>query len=310
MIKIVKAAERLAKKVKINILLLGGAGSGKTTEARTLPPETTLFLDGEAGTLALGDWQGDSIDIREMAKAAGCHPWEYVQALATIIGGPDPMDTNGPYGLAAHEAYKAVIGDPAMFEKYDILFIDSITVLSRWCFSWAQMQPDAFSEKLRNPDGTPKANTLGAYGLLGREMVKFITHMQHCPKSCIFACILEKKLDDLERASWEPQIMGGMTGRELPGIIDEVITLSTFSDPSVGTYRAFITQFINPYGFPAKDRSGCLELMEQPDLGKLIEKIRAGKRLDGQLTTGLPNADKTLEKQPDTTTAEPEAKTS
>ena len=38
-------------------------------------------------------------------------------------------------------------------------------------------------------------------------------------------------------------------------------------------YRAFVCQTINPYGYPAKDRSGRLEMIEEPHLGRLMEKI-------------------------------------
>jgi hypothetical protein len=38
-------------------------------------------------------------------------------------------------------------------------------------------------------------------------------------------------------------------------------------------YRAFVCQTLNPYGFPAKDRSGRLDVIEEPHLGRLMEKI-------------------------------------
>ncbi len=43
--------------------------------------------------------------------------------------------------------------------------------------------------------------------------------------------------------------------------------------------RAFICQTINEYGYPAKDRSGRLNIIEEPHLGKLMQKI-AAKPLD------------------------------
>jgi hypothetical protein len=38
--------------------------------------------------------------------------------------------------------------------------------------------------------------------------------------------------------------------------------------------QAFVCQTLNPWGFPAKDRSGRLELVEPPHLGRLMEKIQ------------------------------------
>ena len=37
--------------------------------------------------------------------------------------------------------------------------------------------------------------------------------------------------------------------------------------------RAFVCTSPNPWQFPAKDRSGKLERVEEPNLGKLIQKL-------------------------------------
>ena len=43
-------------------------------------------------------------------------------------------------------------------------------------------------------------------------------------------------------------------------------------------YRAFGCSRPNPWGDPAGDRSGKLAMVEEPHLGKLMEKIRNGQR--------------------------------
>ena len=115
----------------------------------------------------------------------------------------------------------------------------------------------------------------GAYGLHGREMIGWLTHLQHTrAKNVWFVGILDEKLDDFNRKVFQPQIDGSKTGLELPGIVDEVITMAELKadgDP----YRAFVCQTINPWGFPAKDRSGRLDQVEEPHLGRLMTKIRA-----------------------------------
>lgn len=282
MIKIVKADERLAAHTKINIALFGPSGVGKTTQARTLEPETTLFLDLEAGTLAIQDWAGDVVDIRRTAQDMQAHPWEIARALACLVSGPDPADADGPYSRVAHESYIKAFGDTSMLAKYKTVFVDSITVASRQAFAWAQKQPEAFSEK------TGKADTRGAYGLLGREMVRWLTVLQHCPKDIILVGILDSEKDELNRVVHTPQVEGAKTGRELPGIFDQIVTLANLQTEEGQSYRAFICHQQNTWNFPAKDRSGRLEMVEPPDLGKLIHKIRTGKRLDGTLQTGVP----------------------
>jgi hypothetical protein len=283
MIKIVKAAERLALPPKINIALFGSSGVGKTTQARTLDPASTLFLDLEAGMLAVADWPGDSIDIRKVANELGWHPWDVCRALVCFIAGPDPADLGGIYSRASYEQLKGVFGDPADYEKYKTIFIDSITVASRHSFQWSQLQPQAVSEKTGKPD------TRGAYGLHGQEMIRWLTQIQHSDRSTIVVGILDEVTDDLKRTSYTPQIEGGKTGRELPGIFDQVVTLANLKTPEGVPYRAFICHLQNPWGFPAKDRSGCLDMIEKPDLGELMAKIRSGKRLDGTINNTLPS---------------------
>lgn len=278
---ITTADERAAQPPKINILLFGPTGVGKTTQARTLDPASTLFVDAEAGMLAVQDWRGDCIDVLKVSAAVGVHPWEYMRALACVLGGPDSSEANGPYSKAEHAQYLNAFTDD--YTRYRTVFIDSITVVSRLCFSWCKTQPEAFSEKTGKPD------IRGAYGLLGQEMLRFLTVCQHIPnKSIIIVGILEKIVDDLKRVSWEPQIEGGKTAREMAGIFDEVITLQTIDREDGSSFRAFVTHQNNPWGYPAKDRSGRLEMLEEPDLGKLINKIRNGPRLDSKLITTNP----------------------
>ena len=42
---------------------------------------------------------------------------------------------------------------------------------------------------------------------------------------------------------------------------------------NVKPYRAFVCQTLNEWGYPAKDRSGKLDVMEEPHLGRLINKL-------------------------------------
>ena len=74
---------------------------------------------------------------------------------------------------------------------------------------------------------------------------------------------------------------GSKAGRELPGIVDQVISMHLFSCDAAGAYvldetaseRRLVCRSGNPYGLPAKDRSGRLEVTEPPDLGALLAKI-------------------------------------
>lgn len=256
---IISAEERLREKHSAKICLVGIPGIGKTSQLHTLPSGATLFVDLEAGDLSVKSWKGDAVRPRT---------WQEFRDLVVFLAGPMPTATKDQTFSQAHYDHVCEkYGDPAQLAKYDYYFVDSLTVLSRLCFAWCKTQPQAFSEKTGKPDSR------GAYGLLGQEMIAALTHLQHVRnKHVIYVAILEEKTDDIGRRSFQLQLEGSKTGLELPGVLDEVITLAPIKDENGGTYRAFVTRADNLYGFPSKDRSGRLEALEQPDLGKLINK--------------------------------------
>lgn len=251
---------------KANILLLGASGSGKTSAAATLNPENTLFIDGEAGTMALGDWKGVTLDVLKESSRMNTHPWLFARALACVLAGPDPTaQANTAYSKEKYDIFNKAFGE-SVFDKFDTIFVDSVTVISRWCFEWAQTQPEAFSEKTGKPD------IRGAFGLLGREMVKWATRLQHQDKNIILSCILDEATDDFSRTIYTPQLVGQKSGRELPGIFDVVLTIHVGeqNDPQ---RRVIHTDRGNKYGYPSKDRSKKLNPVEDVDLSVILKKI-------------------------------------
>jgi len=274
---IISADERLKEQKGIKGCILGKAGIGKTSLLWTLDPATTLFLDMEAGDLAVEGWQGDTLRPRT---------WPECRDFAVFIGGANPaLRPEQPYSQAHYEAVCERYGDPAQLAKYETIFIDSITVAGRLCFGWCRGQPQAVSEK------NGKEDLRGAYGLHGQEMISWLTHLQHTRgKNVWFVGILDEKTDDFNRRFYTPQVEGSKTGLELPGIVDQVITMAEIRPSDGEPFRAFVCHTINAYGFPAKDRSGRLEVMEKPHLGELMAKIRA-PRADRQLSYATPQTE-------------------
>jgi hypothetical protein len=259
---IITADQRLAEKRGIKGCILGGSGLGKTSLLWTLEADTTLFFDLEAGDLAVEGWTGDAIRPRT---------WQECRDFAVFIGGPNPaLRPEQPYSQAHFDAVCEQFGDATALNKYDTVFIDSITVAGRLCLQWCKGQPQAISERTGKPD------TRGAYGLHGQEMIAWLTHLQHTRnKNIWFVGILDERTDDFNRKVFTPQIDGSKTALELPGIVDQVITLAEIANDDGSTYRAFVSHTLNPYGYPAKDRSGRLDLLEEPHLGRLMQKIAA-----------------------------------
>jgi hypothetical protein len=158
-LRIVTADERLREaQGKTTMALFGPSGAGKTTLLKTLPVEETVCLDLEAGLKSVQDWRGDSLPIRRFADAVD---------IACLIGGANPAAQPDEHFSEAHHAH--LRGQhPELAARLDakrIVFVDSITDLTRQAMAWAKTRPEALSERTGKPD------TRGAYGLLAREVI-------------------------------------------------------------------------------------------------------------------------------------------
>ena len=67
-------------------------------------------------------------------------------------------------------------------------------------------------------------------------------------------------------------------------ILDPIV-IAVIKAEDGSAYRAFVTHTVNPYGFPAKDRSGRLDLLEPPHLGALLAKCAGSATPIAQNTT-------------------------
>jgi hypothetical protein len=256
----ISADERLREERGVKILLLGPPGVGKTSQLRTLDPKSTLFVEIESGDLAVIDVPVDTVRLPD---------WPAARDVAVRIGGANPSFP--PTACYSESHLRGVGGLLPDHQRYQTVFIDSVTALARLCFRWCENQPEALS-------ASGKKDIRNAYGLLARELICFLGQMQHARRlNVVMVAILEWVVDERGRGEWGVQLEGAKTGRELPGLIDEVITYQflQFKDdaPNKPPMRGFVCTSPNDWGFPAKDRSGKLQQLEPPDLGKLIAKL-------------------------------------
>jgi AAA domain len=259
--RIIPAVERNTAPRGAKMLIIGSTGVGKTSLLRTLDPATTLFVDIEAGDLAVQDIAIDAFRPRS---------WPACRDLNVYLAGANPaVPADAVY---SEKHLDAVIDQfnaaPERLAQYRTFFIDSITAAGRLCFAWASQQPEAFSER------SGKKDLRGAYGLHAREMSTWLLHLQQARAvNIVFLGILETVTDDFNRTEHRLQMEGARTGRELPAIVDQIVTMHWIKFGDGGPVRAFVCTSPNPWQYPAKDRSGRLEQIEEPNLGKLISKL-------------------------------------
>ena len=265
--KIITADQRLAEKSGAKILIVGPSGVGKTSLLRTLSAKglaSTLFVDIEAGDIAVSDLSVAAVRPRR---------WEECRDLACALGGFNPaLPATATYS-EAHFNEVMKNSELAQLAAYQTLFVDSLTAAARLSFAWAEQQPEAFTDRGRK-------DLRAIYGVHARTLLGWLSQLQHARgRSVVFVAVLEKNVDDFNIATWQPQIEGGKTGRELPAIVDEIVTMTWVDFGDRKPVRAFVCTNPNPWGYPAKDRSGQLEQLEPPNLGALIEKLtRPGQR--------------------------------
>lgn len=274
-LRIISADERLSQNKGVKALIVGPAGIGKTSLLRTLDPQRTLFIDLEAGDLAVQDVQVDSLRPKT---------WEECRDLVVYLGGPN--EALPPTACYSNDHYQSVVtamvGESDL-GKYDTYFVDSITVAGRLCFKWCEQQPESFNER-------GKKDVRGTYGLMGREMISWLTHLQHTRnKNVIFVGILENLKDEFNVTSWQLQIEGGKTGKELPGIVDQIATMQFIDFGDGKPTRALVCSQPNAWMYPAKDRSGRLDQIEEPHIGRWLAKI-TGKGARNAIDHTIPSS--------------------
>jgi hypothetical protein len=259
-LRIIPAAEWQCKPHGFSVVLAGHSGIGKTWQVGTLPNlDRVLIIDADRGTLPLFK-SNTSVDIVQPDGG-----WLDFADLFALIGGPNPSLPST--SLYSEEHFRKVSGLIDV-SRYDTFIFDSISQIGRESFRWAETHPE-FSPRGGGRDSR------AAYLQHSRQMIAGLQQVQRgAPnKIVIFIAVLERLVDDFGRAEWRIQLEGEKTGRELPSIVDEILTLSWVTAKDGKKFRAIICHQDNQWNYPAKDRSGKLGLIEEPNLGKLLAKL-------------------------------------
>lgn len=114
-----------------------------------------------------------------------------------------------------------------------------------------------------------------AYGALAEQMGDMIRAFRDIPgKHVYFSAKLEKSQDETGKMLYAPMMPGNKVGQGLPYFFDLVMALRVEKTPEGEAVRALMTESDGLW--QAKRRGFSLDDWEEPDLGKIIKKIRGG----------------------------------
>ena len=266
-LRIITATERMAEPRGIKGCIFGRSGVGKTSLLWTLPAPTTLFVDLEAGDLAVEGWTGDTIRPRT---------WLECRDFAAFIGGPNPaLRDDQPYSAAHYAAVCERFGDPRVAgplrarssstaSRSPAGSASSVAAGSRRRTS-EQHRQTGHPRRLRPP--RPRDDLLGSRSCSTRAARTSCWSGSSTRSSTTSTARSSRRRSTAARPAWSS-----------PASVDEVLTLAAIKDEAGQLRRALVCQTLNPWGYPAKDRSGRLDMVEEPHLGRLFEKIRGPAR--------------------------------
>lgn len=156
------------------------------------------------------------------------------------------------------EAYEWVANSEEA-KQYQSVCLDSISEIAEVVLS---------NEKDKEKD--PRK----AYGNLQDIMLDLMRAFRDLSgRNVYFSAKQERIQDDSGRLLFGPSMPGQKLAQQVPYLFDEVFCYQMVRDENNVPKRVLLTQ---PDGISvAKDRSGKLDLWEEPDLGAIINKIRS-----------------------------------
>ncbi len=260
----------------VKIGIFGEHGIGKTTLLKTVDARSTLLVNTDRGDLAV-----KSID-KELNRIEP-RTWEECKDIACYISGYNPM--YGPtddYNKKHYEYAKEIYSKKFPLNKYNIIFFDSMSRMSTLALNWSLGRPEAFTKK-------GERNLMGAYGLLGKQLVNFLYQLQFSDKNIVVVGALDKVTDpETKMTSWEVRIEGRKGANEIIGVFDQIVSMVWVYAKNNQKSRAFVCDKDNRWNYPAKKRSN-LEEVEEPHLGNLLDKILSNKGVEKPLEYKIPN---------------------
>lgn len=229
------------EKPKLNMLVYGPPGSGKTRFTGTTKPRfNPIILSAESGLLSLS-----------ALKDANGKPYDF--DFVKIENFDQLTEARQELRYGKH--------------SYDTVIMDSITEIQQVC-----MDKILHDEKREKPE-------IRDWGTLSMRMISLIRDFREMNLNFIVTALSESRINEDTGISVAAPMVQGSLREKLAGYFDEVFYLHAKEDKDKDgnpiIKRAFQTQGSNKV--QAKDRSGKLPLFAPPDFCKIYDRIFAAE---------------------------------
>lgn len=157
-----------------------------------------------------------------------------------------------------------------MYEAYDFVANSE----EGQAFSWICLDSiSEIAEVVLNHEKKVAKDPRQAYGALAEKMTDLIRAFRDLPgRNVYFSCKQERTKDEQSGAMlYYPAMPGNMLKQGVGYFFDEVMALRVEKDADGNPTRWLQTS--RDFNYEAKDRSGCLEMFETPNLAEIAAKI-------------------------------------
>lgn len=157
-----------------------------------------------------------------------------------------------------------------LYEAYDFV----ANTEEGQAFNWICLDSiSEIAEVVLNHEKKVAKDPRQAYGALAEKMTDLIRAFRDLPgRNVYFSCKQERTKDEQSGAMlYYPAMPGNMLKQGVGYFFDEVMALRVEKDADGNPTRWLQTS--RDFNYEAKDRSGCLEMFEAPNLAEIAAKI-------------------------------------
>lgn len=221
------------------LFVYGESGVGKTTLASTLN-EPTLFVSMEGGVAAIDDYDIPLVDCT-------------VDDNKNLLSIPKRLEK-------FNSVYEYIL-QPEQRQKFKWIFIDSLSEIAQNLIEFHKF--------------TMQRKGFDLWGEVGSDLRQIVKKWRDVPYYNVVFVALSEQEKDGEDVRFHHVGLPGKFSQQVFGYFDQVLFFYKWKDENGKLQRKLFTS--TGEKFVAKDRSGKLDPMMEPNLHEVSKRIRGGR---------------------------------